>query len=432
MLMRIYGRSTAQCNLKRGALYEVSGQLKKSEYIREKWMLQIGKTTLHTSSKGNFANESLDSVRLIRDASGIDNTINFIQAQFLAQTSKLDVQAAILVPGITIGVLGSDAYLIDDMDQDGSSNRSTSLRMEAKKVKDAFRIAGIIHVLAVSGGHFALAISAVTWILKRWRVYRWIRSIGVLCANCAVFAMMYPSDSTVRAFAMGFVTAGYTAVGRRIQGCASLCTAIIILLLFDPSYAVSIGFSLSCAAVFGILVCTKPLADYLMHVMPRKLALPCAVTISANCATLPISVGIMPSIPIYAVISNMVVAIPMDIATVCGLCALSISWIIPEAGLACAWIAGKATEVITQVCFIIQRLPFAQVTCTAEQLLGVYCCIGLVALIIAWVISQKSKKSAFEKSYRIPVKQRWIQYWSQMWKDTLGIERILNNGGARV
>ncbi|OTA27200.1 hypothetical protein B9G54_01365 [Alloscardovia macacae] len=439
--MRIFARSPTDCVLQRGATYNIRGSIQFSTYGRGAWVLH------------------LDHAERIKPASMLDTFVEHLHTRFLDQTSRLDTQGAILVPGVTMGVMGHDVLnpstaIIssssspsgslenpgsdtttqkgsDEVSPDGTnivrktsgkssgaSARKTVAR-EAKKIKEAFRVAGIMHVLAVSGGHFALAVSLVTWVMKRMRAPRVLRAAAMIAADILLYIIMYPSDSILRAFIMGFFSAGYVYFGRRADSVSALSWTILCLLFVDPSYALSVGFSLSCAAVLGIILWSGWITRGLEHFLPHRLAGACAVTLAAHVVTLPISLLISPSIPVYAVVANVLIAVPMDVATVCGLLGLVFSWCVPILGYACVWVSSQCTSLMVMLAYWVSSWPYAQVDMSPWQL-GLGYMVILVSGGVVWRFwAWYADAHAYEREYREPVKERWVAWW----KETLDMFR---------
>lgn len=449
--VRVLISENVQCQLERGATYRIHAHVKKSRFDSRMWELHVPRTC------GEKIREPC--ITKIDNPSWGESFVSFVHAQFLLNTARLSTVGSILVPGVTLGIMGNDAYVssagelatmqdsqwqnlqwqgaheqdiqrqdesMQDMPSRDKPPESAShgsghthrrddcnavCRAEAKKLKEAFRTAGIMHVLAVSGGHFALVVSAVTWALKRMRVHRMLRSWSALVMNCMVYAVMYPSDSTLRAFVMGFISAGYVALGRRADALAALSWTVIGVLLYEPNYAESIGFALSCVSVAGIIICVKPLTRAWESIMPRKLSAVCAVTTSAQIVTLPLTVLVYPSIPVYAVVSNVLIAVPMDIATICGLAGLCLSWICPSLGYACVWIAAMATTIMAKVCYGIAVLPYATLQCNFAQLLILYAVLSC-AIFCGIRCIRKWRQSHMWKSQYHPSVQTRMRNWS--------------------
>ncbi|WP_018143504.1 ComEC/Rec2 family competence protein [Alloscardovia criceti] len=406
--LRVYFADHSACNRIPGERVQLHGRLSYSDFGQDKWVLKI--------------EEGCASCVISHgDVPAFQRVIHRIHQSFLQVTQKLDTQAVLLVPGITMGVMGQDAYIAEDMlnaSQPLQTHDVAQLQRSAEKIKNNFRTAGIMHTLAVSGGHFSLVMAAVIWCAKRRKASRYILAVALGVANILVFSVMFPSDSLLRAFIMVFFSIGYVLWGRRADSGAMLCWTIILSLIFRPAYALSMGYALSCVSVLAILLFSDRIEKSLNLVLPRSLAQACAVTLSAQLMTLPLTVMLQPHIPMYSLLSNVLVSIPMDIATVLGLVGLAVAWICEPVGLLIVRMAGWATGMMAFICEGIQSLPFANVSCTVEELCVGYAAIAALSYATFRFLRRKQKengqKGAFEKTFTVPFKLTICTWWAEI------------------
>jgi ComEC/Rec2-related protein len=116
-----------------------------------------------------------------------------------------------------------------------------------------FRRTGLVHVLAVSGMHLALAAAMGAWLLWQLRIswhWRQVALIGLLVGYTWLTAA---SPATVRALAMALALTGYALLAREPHRLGAAALAALALTLWDPATARDLGFQLSLVAVLGIL-----------------------------------------------------------------------------------------------------------------------------------------------------------------------------------
>ena len=117
---------------------------------------------------------------------------------------------------------------------------------------DAFRAAGLTHILAVSGQNVAFVMVLVAPVLARLRFGpRLVVTLAVL-AGFALVTRFEPS--VLRATAMAGVAATGAALGRPASSVRVLALGVGGVLLVDPLLATSLGFRLSVAGAAGIIV----------------------------------------------------------------------------------------------------------------------------------------------------------------------------------
>lgn len=121
-----------------------------------------------------------------------------------------------------------------------------------EKVKELYRVAGIGHLLAISGLHISFFGNGL---------YRGLRKTGFSILQAGVVGslllgsyvvMTGMSVSALRAFTMFLIRMGAELTGREYDGLTALGIAEIGLLLTNPLRLFTAGFQLSFAAVLGI------------------------------------------------------------------------------------------------------------------------------------------------------------------------------------
>lgn len=311
----------------RGATYRVSGELHEAEYGGTPLWLTVG-----------------SDVERIRDPPMPERVRARMQERFFDAVSRLSDQGRVLVPGLTMGVLGQDHVPSDGRWEAGMVDETYANRLE-----DSFRNAGIMHLMAVSGGHFVLIASLVRRLCSRFLLPRTVTACCIAASYGLLASLMAPGDSVSRALIMGWFNAAAMAVGRRPQALSALCCTVIGTLLADPAMARSYGFALSCAAVLGIVILTGPLTSAFMRILPKPIASGLAMTVAAQYATMPIQILMEPQLPVLSCVANLLVAPIVSYATLLGLAALLCAWADDDVAYGFAWLASLGTRVMEVV-----------------------------------------------------------------------------------
>ena len=184
---------------------------------------------------------------------------------------------------------------------------------------EAFRTSGLTHLLAVSGTNLTLVVGSLL-LLARWAGVRARGLVLVGALGVVGFVLLARTEpSVVRAAAMGSVgLIGMGHHGRR-RGTRALGAAVLLLLLFDPWLALSMGFALSALATAGILWLAPGWRDRLMRWLPRWVAEAVAVPLAAQIACTPLVAAISGQVSLVAVVANLLAAPAVGPATVLGL-----------------------------------------------------------------------------------------------------------------
>ena len=282
---------------------------------------------------------SVTTVEHVRPPNLPMRAIGMMQEAFFVQTARLSDQGKVLVPGLTLGVLGQDYVPAEG---DGADIDSTY----AAQVEDAFQRSGIVHLMAVSGGHLAVTAALVRSGCSFFLLPRRFTALLVAMSYIMLSACVFPSDSVSRALLMGLSGAACLFIGRRGQAMASLSWTTLAMLMACPHMSQSFGFALSCAAVLGIVLFADTLNAWMEPVLPRFVAEALSMTIAAQVFTLPIQVLIEPELPVFSIPANLMVAPFVGFATLAGLASLAVSWLIPWLGLQLARAASWGTAVM--------------------------------------------------------------------------------------
>ncbi|HXJ77753.1 MAG TPA: DNA internalization-related competence protein ComEC/Rec2 [Candidatus Methylomirabilis sp.] len=188
---------------------------------------------------------------------------------------------------------------------------------------EAFRRAGVYHVLAVSGFNVALVASSVFASLALLGVPRRATALvaGVVLVGFALVVGGQPS--VVRATAMGLLLLLSVLLERDSQVMNALCLSGLILLAWRPTDLWDPGFQLSFAATAGIIYLAAPMTSFLEnHRLPHWLAAALAVSLAAQLPVTPIMLAHFNQLSLIGVAANLLVVPLAGPATTLGMLAL--------------------------------------------------------------------------------------------------------------
>ncbi|SKC68076.1 ComEC/Rec2 family competence protein [Krasilnikoviella flava] len=261
-----------------------------------------------------------------------------MRSALLDVTEPLSPQARGLVPGVAVG----DTSRVPDT------------------VDEAMRVTSLTHVTAVSGGHFAIVVAALTALCALARAPRTVRVVVVAAVAAAFVLLVRPEPSVLRAAWTCAAALLGLALGRPSAGAPALAAAATVLLVVDPWLARSFGFVLSCAATAGLVLLAGPLARRLTPWTGRPLAFALAVPWAAQAACGPVLLLIDPHVPLMSVPANLLATPALVPATVLGLVATLLAPWAPGLALPVAWLAGTATGWIAVVAQTFAAVPGAR------------------------------------------------------------------------
>ena len=206
---------------------------------------------------------------------------------------------------------------------------------------EAFRVAGIYHVLAISGAQVALVAFLLNVVLRR---LRWgpVPSALAIALAIAWYAELVGGDiPVVRSAVMAIALAAGRALDLDGDLANLLGLAAVVLLVHRPSGAGDVGFQLSFAATLGILLLAPPLLVHLPR-LPLRLEAAIAASLAAQAAITPLLVVQFHRLCPAGLLLNLA-AVPLSAATLLlGAAVLPVApalpWLAARVGEA-AWLA---------------------------------------------------------------------------------------------
>jgi len=211
----------------------------------------------------------------------------------------------------------------------------------SERSDDSFRNAGLSHLTAVSGANLGMLVVMVTatgQVMGRRRMT--VLVAGTLAAwMYAVFVGLSPP--TLRAALLTSVLASGRLAGRPIDMLLLAFTTAAMQIAIRPLDAYSISFHLSTAASIGL---AAGLNRYPARERRPRLADLVVVTFFAQIATLPLVAATFGTVPMLAVMAN-VVAVPLaSFAFTVAMAGAALLWVSASLGQALLIPAGWAAE----------------------------------------------------------------------------------------
>jgi competence protein ComEC len=223
-------------------------------------------------------------VESVRPGHPVTRVANGLRRTLVAGATPLDGRQRSLLLGLVLG---------DD-------------RGQPPDLADAFRGAGLTHLLAVSGENVAFVLALAGPLLRRLRL--WSRLGGTL-AVIGLFAVMTRFEpSVLRASAMAALACVVAMAGHPVPRIRIIAVAVTALLVVDPLLVRSVGFQLSVGAAVAIVVLAPSVAAALPG--PAALRDALAVTISAQLGVAPVLLASFGPVPVASLPANLL-AVPV-------------------------------------------------------------------------------------------------------------------------
>ncbi|MDE6198725.1 MAG: ComEC/Rec2 family competence protein [Muribaculaceae bacterium] len=209
-------------------------------------------------------------------------------------SSALDEGAAVFLAAVLTG---------------DSSSLEASVRRE-------YAVAGVAHVLALSGAHvaviaFVISVLLMPLVVAGHRKARWWITVAALWGY-ALFTGMSPS--VCRAVIMASAVLLALIFDRPRSSLNALCLAAILILVFSPLSLMQPGFQLSFAATLSIILFTPRLMpDAGRGMRGYRIWAAAAATLAATMGTFPLVAIHFHTVPVYFFIANIAAVAVMPV-----------------------------------------------------------------------------------------------------------------------
>ncbi len=190
-------------------------------------------------------------------------------------------------------------------------------RLRGSIAEENFRTTGLSHLIAVSGGHLVIVAYLMSLGMRAVGVPRRSAALVVLVVCAAYVGLSGAQSSAVRSFVMSVISGMAPLVGRRGDSLSALSLGVIGLLLFRPSWAFSIGLTLSVVAVAGLIIFGTLAAEWARAAAPRLpewITSGLASSVVAQVTTVPVIVPVFNMLSLIGPIAN-VLALPLVTAS---------------------------------------------------------------------------------------------------------------------
>ena len=187
-----------------------------------------------------------------------------------------------------------------------------------EELEEAFRRAGVMHVLAISGQHVAVLAAMIYFVLRLLAVPTLLRNPAVLVLVWLYIVVAGAPPSAIRAGVVATFVLAAPLLGRQLSPLHFMTTMLAAVLSWNPLLIYNPGFQLSVAAVFGILLLRKPLQALVKRTVFRRSKKPSelisnmlAVSLAAQLATTPIIAASFGEVSAVGLLTNLV-AVPLS------------------------------------------------------------------------------------------------------------------------
>src|SRR5687768_12783915 len=226
----------------------------------------------------------------------------------------------------------------------------------APEINDAFAVAGLTHVVAISGWNIAIVaalVAAAVRPLSRRPGGRWTTALVAASTVAGYVVLTGASPSVVRAALMAGAMLVARMGGSRAHAASALALAALVMLLAAPPVLWDVGFQLSLLATAGLVWFGAPVERRLAG-WPAWIREPVALTMAAQLTTLPVILVNFERLSLVAPIANVLVVpfvpVAMLFSAVAAVVGLADGLVhVPVLGIVLTWLAGGAAWLVLRI-----------------------------------------------------------------------------------
>ena len=264
-----------------------------------------------------------------------------------------------------------------------------------KQLVQSYSRTGVVHIIAISGLHLGMIYGVLLLLFKPFKNLRWYRFAmpAMVLVVLWLFTLIAGAvPSIVRSAVMfSFIVLG-ECLRRKGNIYNTLAVSALCLLMYNPFYLWDVGFQLSYAAVLSIVVCMKPIYNWLYFENKAiqffwKLI---AISLAAQLFTLPIVLFYFHQFPLLFLITNLLV-VPLStiiLFTEIFLVAVAAwTWLAGIVGKLAYWLLWFMNSFIEHV----EKLPFAVWQSIKTDVLQTIILYAIILLLTIWLFNKNTK-----------------------------------------
>lgn len=232
------------------------------------------------------------------------------------------------------------------------------------ELRDAFRTAGLSHIIVLSGFNIAIVITAILFVLSF--VPLLIR-IAMAVLAVTLFVMMVGAEpSVVRATIMAFIGLLAMVTGREYVARQALILSFLCIILFVPEEVLhGVSLHLSFLATAGIVYLSGPIStiieNYFGNISRASLKELFVTTVSAYLATLPYVMYTFGTVSLYALLANVIVLPLVPITMLLSFIVVLFSYVSNGLSLLFGFLDTVIINCMIATARIIGELPYASI-----------------------------------------------------------------------
>jgi len=202
-------------------------------------------------------------------------------------------------------------------------------RLLPQEVKNQFRRAGLMHIIAVSGSNVTIVVVMVMAALSAFHLSRRRSFIAITIALVAFVLFVGPTASVIRAAIMGWLIEFAPLVGRVPRPSRLLLVSAVVFSFWHPwSLLFDASFALSFLAMWGLLTFSRAFSERLQKRITNNFVRETvAMSLGATMMTLPYSAWAFGQLTVWSVVTSLAALPLVSWITVTGILALALPFV---------------------------------------------------------------------------------------------------------
>ncbi len=221
-----------------------------------------------------------------------------------------------------------------------------------------YKLAGVAHLLAVSGLHVGIIVGILNFISKKLKIKPIFNFIFNLAFLLFYMYLCNFSVSVVRASIMSLSILFAFLVKREPDQLSALSLAGIIIYLFNPTIVFNLSFLMSFSSVLGIIMLYKPIISTINKNENNAVAKGFAISLSITISLMFIMAFFFKNLNIIQLFANIIIIPIFTFAFVCIFVLAMCSLILPKLTLLLL-VINPVLDFVNVVSIVLGNLPIA-------------------------------------------------------------------------
>ncbi|MCL1796826.1 MAG: DNA internalization-related competence protein ComEC/Rec2 [Eggerthellaceae bacterium] len=265
--------------------------------------------------------------------------------------------------------------------------------LDASGLYGSIRVAGLAHLVAVSGAHLSIVAAFIALLLRLVRIPRVPALIIqlVFIGTYLVFTGM--QISAVRAAFMAIIVALSFFSQRRASSINALSLCIIAMVASKPATALSLSFLLSASSTLSIIVLARLFGDWCTAVFPRIpifVRESASLSLASSVVVVPLSAAFFSQVSLIAPLSNIIVTPLFALLCTAGLLVLCLVLVVPALSAVLFPPLLVAAQGFCEIVSVLANIPHAAIPADMQASSAVL--LGLLIFSLLWYTWYKPSK----------------------------------------